>query len=138
MSSSSSALAYPLLPGCSDESARIRARMLAGVAWETAAIGSEISLLGATLSADGVALDDGHRMQHLQAFDRLAQWAHAQAQLVAHLAREILMERPSDVTQMLELVDSIPLYDVRTRLREALGSVQSHEHSESGTADLWD
>src|ERR1700761_7156183 len=102
MSNSSSASIRPILSGCSDESARTRARVLAGVAWECATLANEIAQLGAALSAERDFLDAPARIMQLQSFDRLTQSAHAQAQIVAHVAREILVGRPSTVSRMLD------------------------------------
>ena len=139
MSSSSNAQLLQEPVDCSDDdSARTRARVLAGIAWECATLANQIADLGATLSTQPTLPEEPVHMIQLQAFDRLTQCAHAQAQIIAHVAREIMISRPSDAGQMLELIDAIPLHDVRMRLREALGAVPSHAHTESGTADLWD
>ena len=138
MSRSSNAAALPMLPGSSDDPARTRARILAGIAWECAAMGREIAELGDALSEDRMAIGDSARMENMQAFDRLTQAAHAQAQILAHIARDILMERSTDSPEMLELINSVPIHDVRMRLREALGAMPNYENVESGSADLWD
>jgi len=122
MSSSSELLAAPLFP--MEDGARLLARILAGIAFECAAMANEIADLGASISGvDVVSGTEPAMIVRLQAFDRITQSAHAQAQIIAHVARDLLMVRAPDRDYMLSMIDGIPLYDVRARLRESISGL---------------
>ena len=132
------ALSAPLLPA--EDGVRLSAKILAGIAFECAAMANEIADLGATISG-GKSLPEltpQAMMMRLQAFDRITQCAHAQAQVIAHVARDLLMGRQSDRDYILTVIDDIPLYDVRARLRESISGMAMHEPDTSGgDAEVW-
>ena len=137
-SSSEAALAAPLLEA--EDGLRLSAKVLAGIAFECAAMANEISELGATISG-GRSLPEltpEAMMIRLQAFDRITQCAHAQAQVIAHVARDLLMGRRSDRDYILSVIDDIPLYDVRARLRESISGMPMHDADiAAGDAEVW-
>ena len=137
MSNSSELLAVPLFPA--EDGSRFLARILAGIAFECAAMANEIADLGARISAPDTPVDGASEMiVRLQSFDRITQSAHAQAQIIAHVARDLLMARSSDRDSMLSMIDGIPLYDVRARLRESISGLPMHSASQDcGEAEVW-
>ncbi len=57
----------------------------------------------------------------MQSFDRLMQNAHAQACLLAHIARLLLSGSATDRESLLLAIDGVPLPETRERLRRAVG-----------------
>jgi len=107
-----------------NEDARRLSRILHGVASEFSAMGSEIARIGDALS-DSISNNAAHVVQ-FQAFDRLAQNAHSQARLIAHLARSVLVGEHS-ASDVLGQIEEIPIPEVRRRLLHALeGSSPIH------------
>lgn len=100
-----------------NDDVRRLSRILHGIAGEFSAMGTEIARIGDALS-DSISNSAEHVVQ-LQAFDRLAQNAHSQARLIAHLARSILVGEHS-ASDVLGQIAEIPIPDVRRRLLHAL------------------
>ncbi|MBS0471278.1 MAG: hypothetical protein JSR60_09420 [Proteobacteria bacterium] len=134
MSSSSEAIA--IVPAQDDS--RLLSRALAAVAWEISSLANEVSDLGASLSETAFIREDADVMMRFQAFDRLTQNAHAQAQLIAHIARQLLLRNNRDRSELLALVEDIPVHDVKVRMRESVGAVRSRAVPEAGAIDFWD
>lgn len=122
-----------------EDEPRLLAKILAGVAFECAAMANDIAELGAHISgSDTGTTADTQQMIRLQAFDRITQSAHAQAQIIAHVARDLLTRRAPDREYLLSMVDGIPLYDVRARLRESISGLPAHgSGTPSGDLDDW-
>jgi hypothetical protein len=121
-----------------DDDIRLIARALIGIALECSALGSEISETGGAISSRDAAASKTTRAVELQALDRLAQTAGAQATLIAYLARHLLTGAPCSGAEVLEMIQHVPLRDVRRRLRLAIGiPVLAEDVAEGDEADPW-
>jgi len=104
------------------KSDRLIVHLLHGIAHECTMIGSEIARVGAALSPLVVAAEKNGGLRELQAFDALAQNAHTQAALIAHLAGILLLGCDLSMEVALAQLEGIPLPAVRERMREAVGA----------------
>jgi len=95
--------------------------LLAGIAKECSSIGTAISDVGDELSGAISKNDMTTVMLECQAFDRLAQVAHAQARLIAHIGRMLLEGKFASNDELLSVIEDVPTFDVRQRLRAAIG-----------------
>lgn len=114
MLNSSRALAFSNVEA---DDIRVLARVMHRIAGECAEMGSEIARVGEALS-DGLPNRETHLVE-FQAFDRLSQNAHAQARLVAHLARQILLGTCTE-RDIVNQIEEIPLPDIRARMRQTV------------------
>jgi hypothetical protein len=97
------------------------ARVLAGIAGESAELGRQIETLGARLTGGDEPPDRLTLAIEMQAFDRLAQNAHALAVIQAQLARFQLLGIGYDVDGIRVAISRMPLPEVRQRLLRAIG-----------------
>lgn len=126
--------------------ARLLARLLVAIAQECSLIGHDVAQLGGGLSDVLAADKNKFDIVRLQSFDALAQNAHAQAKLTAHIARHLLLGHDVSLADILEQIQDVPLPAVRQRLNKAIGGTHAvaetdddmtlwiHDVVENGTA----
>lgn len=119
------------MSSCSDEDLLLNAEFLEALAGECSLLGSQIALLGETLSAAVTHHRDPVTMQQ---FDHLAQSAQTQARIITFIAQGLLRGAPRGGQQLLDMTGTIPLAEMRARLRLLLGVVA--EEGGDGE-DLW-
>lgn len=123
---------FEVQPACA-ESVHLLVRILVAIAHECSTVGCDISQLGDALSETLVS-DTGHHMVQFQSFDALTQNAHAQAKLIAHIARLLLLGREVSMHEILMQIADVPLPAVRQRLCQAIGASVAEADDETA---LW-
>ncbi|HTT99083.1 MAG TPA: hypothetical protein VMF58_13615 [Rhizomicrobium sp.] len=111
------------------------AQLLSAVALECSRIGSEISQLGAAASGTAGRKGAAFNIVRMQSFDRLAQNAHAQSSLLAHVAQFVISGTALHSGSLSDAIDNNPVADVRARMRQALGLLQTV--SLNGGEEFW-
>jgi hypothetical protein len=96
-------------------------QILEGLSSEWLAVGTEIVRVGDAVTDIAMNGKGKFSVTQLQSFDILSQNAHAQAALMKGLSR-LIAAGEGCATGVCALVESIPLPEVRRRLREAMGA----------------
>jgi len=104
-----------------DEDVNLIARALIGVAIECASLGTEIAEIGAAVAGRDRASSVATRTVELETFEILAESAQVQARLIAYFSHHLLTGTPCHGNDVLDLIDAVPMPDVRRRLRLAIG-----------------
>lgn len=112
-------------------------RALAAIAAECAALGREIEDTGSALSGGTPLADAAARNLQMQAFDRLSQGAHALSQMTAFLARHIYAGEACSLADISDIVDHMPLPDVRKRFKLAVGLAVLSAVPDNDDGDVW-
>ena len=115
----------------------ITGKLLASIAHECSAIGSEIARLGAALSPLISSAHDRSGILELQTFDALAQNAHAQAALIAHLTRALLLGQTISMEDIAKQLEGVPLPSVRHRMHLAVGAYSRPGVAADDDATFW-
>ena len=137
MSSSSSAVRWFSGQDRSEDDRRCLARILAGIAHECSLLGNDVSRIGDVLSDLIAGTAGGAEARELQGFDALAQNAHAQAKLIAHLTRVVLQGRGGSLNELIDQIEDVPLAGARRRLRAAIGAPASAARTDDDEVELW-
>jgi len=111
----------------------LSAEFLNAVAGECSLLSRQIATLGDALSENIVRNGDPVLMQQ---FDRLSQGAQAHARLVGFVAQGLLSGRPRGAQDLKDISDTIPLAEIRGRLRLLLGLCAEDAGNDSD--DFWE
>lgn len=118
------------MSNCSDDDL-LCADMLGALAAEANLLGRQIEALGEGLSEHMIRRTDPFLLQQ---FDRLAQTAHAQAQMIAFIAAGQIAGEARNALELDLMTAAIPLVEMRDRLRLLLGFMP--EEPQAGE-DFW-
>jgi hypothetical protein len=110
-------------------------RFLEGISRECTELGNDMATLGDFVSGSMVEAASPEVMFQLQAFDRLSQNAHAQARLLARIARFVLEDGEVSLAELSGLADDVPIHDARARLRQAINPLAAPPPSADD--DIW-
>ena len=111
-------------PGIGEELFPLLLRVLDGLAHEWAAMGGEITRVGNVVSDIADKLQDDASVMELQSFDILSQNANAQAKLIGNIS-QLLGGGGGSAAEVLDLMEHMPLPDVRRRLQQSIGMTPS-------------